>query len=104
MIEREKTCILIDVATPDISKVDTKETVKLSKFKDLEIDANRMWKLRAKIFPVIIEALEIIKKRLVKDIQLLPIQPSAVELQTFIIMSTAHLKLKVLGEIALISC
>ena len=33
--EKEKTCLLIDISIPDDSKFNTKETEKLSKYKDL---------------------------------------------------------------------
>jgi hypothetical protein len=44
-VKREKTCLLIDMTTPDDSNIDTEDTEKLSKCKDLEIDISRMWKL-----------------------------------------------------------
>jgi hypothetical protein len=41
-----------NVVTPDGSNVNTKETEKLSKYKDLEIEVSRMWKVRTKVVPV----------------------------------------------------
>jgi len=38
----EKTCLLIDVAISVDTKINTKGTEKLSKYKDLEIDVSRM--------------------------------------------------------------
>jgi hypothetical protein len=34
---KEKNCLLIDIDIPDYSNLNTKETEKLSKYKDLEI-------------------------------------------------------------------
>jgi hypothetical protein len=45
--KREKTCLLIDLTIPDDAKVHTKETEKLSKYKELEIEVSRMWKMLA---------------------------------------------------------
>jgi hypothetical protein len=42
-IKKEKTHLLIDIAIPDDSHVNTKETEKLSKYKDLENAVSRMW-------------------------------------------------------------
>jgi len=42
MISKEKTHLLINIATPDDSNVNTKETEKLSKYKDLENNVSRM--------------------------------------------------------------
>ena len=54
---KEKNCLLIDIATPDDSNVNTKETEQLNKCKDLENEASRMWKVRTKIVPVTVGAL-----------------------------------------------
>jgi hypothetical protein len=47
----------IDIAVPDDTNVNTKETEILSKYKDLEIEVSRMWKVRTKTVPVIIGVL-----------------------------------------------
>jgi hypothetical protein len=59
--EKEKTCLLIDIALPDDSNFNTKENEKLRKYQDLEIRDSRMWKVGTKIVPVIIGASETIK-------------------------------------------
>jgi len=46
MIKKENTCILINIAILDDSNVNTQETEKLSKYKDLEMEVNRMCKMR----------------------------------------------------------
>ena len=55
--EKEETCRLIDIAIADDSNFNTKESEKLSKYKDLEVEVNRMWKMRTEIVPVITGAL-----------------------------------------------
>ena len=60
--EEEKTCLLIHIALPDDSNVNTKETEKLIKYKDQEIEGSRMWKVGTKIVPLIIGTSETIKK------------------------------------------
>ena len=75
-----KTCLLIDIAIPDDSNINTEETDKLNKYKDPEIEVSRMWKVRTKILPVIIGALGTIKKGLDQNLQLLPGHLSATEL------------------------
>jgi hypothetical protein len=58
-----------------------KETGKLNKYKDLDIDVSRMWTVRGKTVPVIVGALGTIKKGLDHKIQLLPGHRSVTELQ-----------------------
>jgi len=65
----EKTSLLIDTAIPDDSNINTKETEKLSKFKDLQIKVSRMWAVRTKIVPVVTGALGTITKGLNQNIQ-----------------------------------
>jgi len=54
-----------------------------------------MWKVRTKIVSVVIGTLEIIKKGLDQNLQLISGQPSAIELQ-MTPMSPAHIICKVL--------
>jgi hypothetical protein len=96
---KEKTCLLINTAIPDDSNSNTKETEKLSKYKDLEIKFSRT---RTKIVPVITGALGTNKEGLNRNLQLLPGHPSVNELQ-FTLMSSANI-CKVLGYLTLISC
>jgi len=58
----------------------------------MEIEVNRMWKVRTKIVPIIIGAIGTIKKGLGHNLQ-----PSAIELQETTLMSTSHIIRKVLG-------
>jgi hypothetical protein len=53
--KREKTCLQIDIAKPDDSNKNTKETDKLRQYKDPEIEVGRMWKMRTNTVPLITE-------------------------------------------------
>ena len=87
------------MAVPDDSNINTKETEKLSKYKDLEIKVSRIWKVRIKIVPVIFGKLGKIKKGLGKSLQLLPDHLLAIELQKITVMSTVHSIHKVQGKL-----
>jgi len=73
--KKEKTGLLIDIAIPDDSNINTKETGKLSKYNDLEINVSRMWNVRTKVMPVIIGALGTIEKGSDQNLQLLAGHP-----------------------------
>jgi hypothetical protein len=47
--KKKKTYILINIAVPDDSNGNTKETEKLNKYKDLEIISCRIWKVKTRI-------------------------------------------------------
>jgi hypothetical protein len=78
--KKEKTCLLIDIAIPEDSNVNTKGTEELSKYKDPKIEDSGMWKVRTNTASVIIGALGTIRKGLDQNLQLLPGHPSAKEL------------------------
>ena len=60
--KRNKTCQLIDMSVPSDSNISAKEFEKRSKYKDLEIEIAKMWKMETKTIPVIVGTLGMIKK------------------------------------------
>ena len=56
-----------------------------------------MWKLKTKIIPMVIGALEIIKKGTQIFIDQIPGKPSLQEVQKIVLTSTAHMLRKVLS-------
>ena len=60
--KQQMKCLLVDMAIPSERNTSIKVTEKLSKYKDLEIEINRMWKMRTETIPVVIGALGLIKK------------------------------------------
>ena len=64
---------------------------KLSKFKDLEIDVKKMWKLKTKTNPVVIGALGMIQKGSQDFIAQIPGKPSLQEMQKIVPTSTTHI-------------
>ena len=93
----ERTCIMMDVAVLSDLNISLKEFQKLSKYKDLEIDVTKMWKLKTKIIPVVIGALGMIKKGIQNFIDQIPGNPSLQEMQKIVLTSTAHILRKVLS-------
>ena len=53
---------MLDAAVPADKNISLKEFQELSKYKDLEIEVTKMWKLKTKTIPVVIRALGMIKK------------------------------------------
>ena len=56
--------MLIDIAVPSESNTSAKFTEKLSKYKDLEIEVNRMWDMKTETIPVVVGTLGLIKNGL----------------------------------------
>ena len=67
--EQEKSCLLIDMSIPTEKNTSVKVTEKLSKYKDLEIEIERMWGIKGTTIPVVIGVMVLIKKGLGKYVQ-----------------------------------
>ena len=94
---RVKTCFILDVAAPADKNISLKEFQKLSKYKDLETEVTKIWKLKTKTIPVVIGALGVIKKGTQNFIDQIPGKPSLQEMQKIVLTSTAHILRKVLS-------
>ena len=58
----ENKCFFIDVSVPSQCNVGYKETEKLSKYKYLEIEVAKIWKMKTTNVPVIVGALDLVRK------------------------------------------
>ena len=88
--------MLIDVAISVDRNVIKKEAEKILKYKDLTIEIQRMWNIKTKVIPVIIEATGTISKSFRKYVSNIPGKHDVKELQQTVILGTAHTLRKVL--------
>jgi hypothetical protein len=73
-----------------------KEDEKILKYKDLIIDIQRMWNVKAKVTAVIVRATGTISKSLRKYLSNIPGKPKVTELQRTATLGTAPILWKVL--------
>jgi hypothetical protein len=78
------------MSVPSDRNVAAKTFEKLSKYKDLEIEVEKMWHLKTCTIPVIVGALGLIKKGAKEMINKIPGNPSLEEVQKIVLNSTAH--------------
>ena len=90
-------CQLIDMTIPSDRNVLIKEVEKFSKYKDLEIEISKMWRMKTTTIPVVIGALGVIKKGMRSNIEKIPGKISLEELQKITLLGTAHILRKVLS-------
>jgi hypothetical protein len=90
------TCMLIDIAVSGDRNVIKKETNKILKYKDLTIEIQCMWNVKAKVIPVIIGVTGTISKSFRKYVSNIPGKHEVKELQKTAISGTAHILQKVL--------
>ena len=78
------------MSMPSKNKISAKEFEKLSKYKDLDIEITKMWKMKTKATPVIVGALGMIKKGTQKYVNEISGNLSLAEIQKIALHSTAH--------------
>ena len=72
------------------SNISATEFEKCSKYKDLEIDIAKMWKIKTKTIPVIVGALGMFKKKTQKHVNEIPGNLPLAEIHKIVLNSTAH--------------
>ena len=82
--KQNKTSQLRDMSVLSDGNISAKESERLSRHKDLEIEIAKMWKMKTKIIPVIVGALSIIKKGMQKYVNEIPGNLSLAEIQKLV--------------------
>ena len=85
------TCVLIDAAITGDRNVIKTEAEKILKYKDLIIEIQCMWNVKAKVIPVIIGATGTISKSLKQYLRNILGKREIKELQKTAILDTAHI-------------
>ena len=93
----ENKCFFIDMSVPSERNVGHKETEKLSKYKDLEIEVAKMWRMKPTIVPVIVGALGLVRKRMKEHASKIPGQISIEEIQKIVLLGTSHIMRRALS-------
>ena len=88
--------MLIDVAISGDRHVIKKEAKRILKYKDLTIEIQRMWYVKARVIPVVTGAIGTISKSFRKYGRDIPGNHGVKELQKTAILGTAHILRKVL--------
>ena len=85
------TCLLIDMSVPIDKNVSAKVFEKLSKYKDLEIEIEKMWHLKTTTILVVMGALGLIKKGTIDYLKKIPREASLSKIQKLVLNSKAHI-------------
>ena len=91
------TCKLIDMTVPSDRNIALKEIEKKSKYKDLEVEIQRIWQMKTIVLPVVIGALGTAKKGMVENIEKVAKGASVTEIQKICMLESARILRKVLG-------
>ena len=91
-----KECLIVDIAVPGDTKVNTKGDEKIEKYRDLSRELGRLWRVKCRVVPVVVGALGTIATRLSAHLKTLDINLSIETIQKSAILGTARILRKVL--------
>ncbi|XP_066912726.1 uncharacterized protein [Clytia hemisphaerica] len=78
---KKRTCLLIDMSVPSDRNVSVKMLDKLSKYKDLEIETQKMWNLKTTVVPEIVGALGLVRTGVQDFVEKIPGNPQLQEIR-----------------------
>ena len=85
------------MSMPSDGNISAKEFQKLSRYKDLEIEIAKMWKMKTKTIPVIVGAIHMIKKGTQKYVNEIPGNLSLSGIQKIVLNSSSHISRRTLS-------
>ena len=91
------TCKLIDMTVPSDRKIALKEIEKKRKYKDLELEIQRMWHMKTIVIPVVVGALGTVKKGMVENIKRVSERATVTEIHKICMVGAARILKKVLS-------
>ena len=85
------TCKLIDMTVPSDRNIAMKEIERKSKYKDLELEIQKMWHKETLVIPVVVGALGTVKKGMVEDIKKVSERTTVTEIQKISMLGSARI-------------
>ena len=94
--KKKKICKIVDFAVPADHRINLKESENKDKYLDLARELKKLWNMKVTIVPIVIGALGIITKGLLKGLEELEIGGRVETIQTTALLRTARILRRVL--------
>ena len=94
---KEKTCKLLDFTFPLDINISAKQFEKLSNYKNLQMEIERMWQLKTSVIPIVVGALVLVKRGTAKHLKKILGKQNLAEMQKILLTSTEHIKKSVIN-------
>ena len=85
------------MTVPSDRNIALKETEKKSKYKDLELEIQRMWHMKTVVIPVVVGVLGSVKKGMVENIKKVSERATMTEIQKICMLASARILREVLS-------
>ena len=92
----KKTCTIIDYAIHYDSRVNNKEMEKIEKYHDLARELRKLWNMKVKVIPIIIDTLGTTPRQVKKRLEVIGKETRGKELQKTVIIHSTSILRKVL--------
>ena len=92
------TCKLIEWTVPSDRNIALKEIERKSKYKDLELEIQKMWHKETLVIPVVVGALGTVKKGMVEDIKKVSERTTVTEIQKISMLGSARIVRRLVYE------
>ena len=89
--KKANNCLMIDMTIPSERNVSIKQMEKLSKYKDLEMEVTKMWKMKTSTIPVAVGVLGLITKGMGKYINQILGSINVDMVQKIVLLGSAHI-------------
>ena len=94
--KKDRKCYIIDVAVPGDVRIAEKETEKIEKYDELKREVERLWKVKAKVIPIVLGALGTVTRSLSNYIKEIGVKTQIKLIQKSVLLGTARVLKKVL--------
>ena len=88
--KKERKCYIIDVADPGDVRIAEKETEKIEKYAELKREVERLWKVMAKVIPIVLGALGTVTRSLSNYIKEIGVKTQIKLIQKSVLLGTAR--------------
>ena len=96
VVDKERICKIIDFAVPGDSRIEEKEKDKIEKYQDLGRELQKIWNVKVKIIPLVVDSLGAIPKQFGNRLKQIRITVGTAQVQKIVLLGTARILRKVL--------
>ena len=96
VVDKERSCKIIDFAVPGDGRIEEKEKDKIEKYQDLGRELQKIWNVKVKIIPLVVGSLGAIPKQFRKRLKQIGITGGTAQVQKTVLLGTARILRKVL--------
>ena len=95
VVDKKRTCKIIDFTVPGDSRIENKEKEKIKKYQDLRQELQKIWNVRVKIIPLVVGSLGVIPKQFGNRLKKTGITANTGQVQKTVFIGTATILIKV---------